>query len=310
MKPTLHTTDHTIIKRNSLTGMGLALLAVFVWSGNFIVAREMKGHIPPISLSFYRWSTASIIIFSFAFKKIKAEWNFIKQSLPYLILVSIAGVALFNTFTYVGAQYTTAINLALIGTTSSPVMAVILARIFLHEHIGSRKIMGMILCITGVLLILSKGHIQNMLSFHFGKGDLWMLAAAFCFASYNTLVKKRPASISTSSFLAVTFLIGCILLFPFYLMEKSRTATIQWSPYLFSSILYLGLGASVIGFTIWNIAIHKIGTGRTALFGNLIPIFTSIEAVLYLHESFTIYHVISMLLVFAGLLLANTRSAW
>ncbi|MFI5133717.1 MAG: EamA family transporter, partial [Chitinophagales bacterium] len=65
--------------------------------------------------------------------------------------------------------------------------------------------------------------------------------------------------------------------------------------------------ASVICFMIWNMAIHKIGAGRTALFGNLIPVFTSIEAVLYLNEKFTIYHVISMILVFAGLLLANLR---
>ena len=97
--------------RNSITGIGLALLAVFIWSGNFIVARDMKGQIPPISLAFYRWLTASIIIFPFALKQFKNEWKAVKQSWHYFFWVSLAGVALFNTFAYIGGQYTTAIIL-------------------------------------------------------------------------------------------------------------------------------------------------------------------------------------------------------
>jgi drug/metabolite transporter (DMT)-like permease len=72
-------------------------------------------------------------------------------------------------------------------------------------------------------------------------------------------------------------------------------------------ILYLGLGASVISFLCWNIAIGKLGAGRTALFGNLIPVFSSAEAAVLLGERFTWIHLLSMLLVFAGILLANWR---
>ena len=272
----------------------------------------MKGQIPPISLAFYRWLTASIIIFPFAYKKFKTEWKAIKGSRHYFFWVSLAGIALFNTFAYIGGQYTTAINLALIGTTSSPVMAVIMAHFFLKEHIGWKKITGIVLCITGVLFILSKGNFQNLLSLHFDKGDLWMLAAAFCFAVYNTMVKKRPASISPITFLFTSFFLGTLMLLPVYLWEINHSTPVKWNLYLVLVILYLGLGASVICFMIWNIAIHKIGAARTVLFGNLIPVFTSIEAVFYLHEKFTIYHVISMLLVFAGLIIANlhfTRKA-
>ena len=293
--------------KNSITGIGLAFLAVFIWSGNFIVARDMKGQIPPVSLAFYRWLTASIIIFPFAIKQFKVEWKAVRQSWHYIFWVSLTGVSLFNTFVYIGGQYTTAINLALIGTTSSPVMAVIMARFFLKEKIGWAKLIGMFLCIAGVLLILSRGNFQKLLSLHFDKGDVWMLIAAFCFAVYNTLVKKRPLSISPINFLFVIFSFGTIMLLPFYLWEINHTAPVIWKVKILFSILYLGLGASAFCFMIWNAAIHKIGAARTVLFGNLIPIFTSIEAVFYLHEKFTIYHVFSMLFVFTGLLLANLR---
>ena len=296
-----------LASKNIYTGIGLAVLATFIWSGNFIVARAVNQEIPPISLNFYRWLTASVIIFPFAIKQFRAEWKVVKQSWHYLFWISLTGVALFNTFVYIGAHYTSAINLALIGTTSSPIMSVIFARIFLKEKIGPLKLAGMILCIIGVLFLLSKGNFQNLLSFHFSTGDLWMLLAAFFFAVYNTMVKKKPVAISSTNFLFVIFTFGTLMVLPFFIWELSYSPAVQWNNNLIFSILFLGLGASVICFFIWNIAIHKLGTGRTALFGNLIPIFSSIEAVLLLNEQFNWIHIVSMLLVFAGIILANLR---
>ena len=267
----------------------------------------MKEHIPPFSLAFFRWLTASIVITPFAIKSFRKEWKAVKRSWLYLLLVSLTGIAIFNTFVYIGGHYTTAINLALIGTTTAPVIAIFLAYIFLKESIGWKKLAGLLLCISGVFLILCRGDVQKLFSLHFDKGDLWVLTAAFFFATYTVLVKKKPMDISPINFLFVIFSCGAILLTPCYLWESNHSAHIVWDHKSIISILYLGIGASAICFMIWNVAIHKIGASRTALFGNLIPVFTSIEAVFYLHETFTVYHVISMFLVFAGLLLANLR---
>jgi drug/metabolite transporter (DMT)-like permease len=298
---------HSAAKRDTYIGISLAVLATLIWSGNFIVARGINKQIPPVSLNFYRWLCASLIIFPFAIKKFKIEWPVVKQSWHYFFWISLTGVSLFNTFVYIGGHYTTAINLALIGTTSSPIFSVILARIFLKEKIGWLKIMGIMLCIAGILFLLSRGDFRNLLSFRFTRGDGWILLAALTFAVYNTMVKKKPATITHISFLFIVFSFGTILLFPFYLWEIFHTVPVEWSLKLFSAILYLGIGASVISFLIWNIAIHKLGAGRTALFGNLIPIFTSMEAVIILHEQFTWIHILSMILVFAGIMLANLR---
>ncbi|MEO7924493.1 MAG: DMT family transporter [Chitinophagaceae bacterium] len=295
------------VKKDIYTGIGLAVLAAFIWSGNFIVAKNVNKEIPPISLNFYRWLIASLVILPFAVNRFRSEWKMVKQSWHYLFWISLTGVALFNTFVYIGAHYTTAINLALIGTTTSPIMSVVFARIFLGEKIGPLKLAGMILCIAGVLFLLSNGNFQQLLSLHFSEGDCWMLVAAFCFAVYNTMVKKKPAAISPVNFLFVIFTLGTLIVFPFYLWEMNRTEPVAWNAGLLLSILYLGLGASVICFLIWNIAIGKLGAGRTALFGNLIPVFSSIEAAILLHEQFTWVHVTSMLIVFAGILLANLR---
>jgi len=294
-------------ERNTLIGISMAVLAVIIWSGNFIIARGVIKQIPPVSLAFYRWLSASIIIFPFAMKKTRAEWKFVKQSWHYLFWASLSGIALFNTFVYIGAHYTTAINLALIGTTTSPIMAIVLARIFLNERIGWLKMGGMILCIAGVLFLLAQGSLQNLVSLNFSRGDGWILIAAFCFAVYNTMVRKKPSAISAINYLFVTFVFGTLLLLPFYCWELINTDPVKWNIKLVLIILYLGAGASVICFLFWNIAIGKLGAGRTALFGNLIPVFSSVEAAILLNEEFTWIHVVSMLLVFAGIIMANWK---
>ena len=82
----------------------------------------------------------------------------------------------------------------------------------------------------------------------------------------------------------------------------------KWSLPLLGSIVYLGLGASVISFLCWNIALQKLGTARTVLFGNLIPIFSMIEAVLILGEKINWIHITSAAMVITGLIIANLQS--
>lgn len=228
-------------------------------------------------------------------------------SWKYLLCTGMFGIALFNTFVYIGGHYTTAINLALIGTTSSPVIAIILARIFLKEEIGWLKFFGTLLCIGGVLFLLSNGSWQNLVGFHFSAGDKWVLLGATCFAVYNILTRKKPSGISGDSFLAVIFSIGTILLIPFYIWDVQFELPVHWSASLVYIILFLGIGSSVISYYLWNMAIERLGAGRTAIFGNLLIIFSSIEASLILHESFTWVHFTGMLLVFGGILLANWK---
>jgi len=293
--------------RSAYFGILLAALAALIWSGNFIIARGVYKQIGPVSLAFFRWLIATIIILPFAIKKFVSEWSIVRRSWHYLFWASLMGISLFNTFVYIAGHYTTAINLALIGTTTSPIMSIIMARIFLKERIGWMKFSGMLICIAGIVFLLSKGNFKNLLTLKFSSGDVWMLIAAFCFALYNIFVRKKPASISPVNFLFVTFLFGSILLLPFFVWELDHDPA-NWTSRLVGSILYLGIGASVICFYIWNTAISILGAGRTALFGNLIPIFSSLEAVVILNEEFSWVHIVSMIIVFTGLLLANLRS--
>ena len=296
-------------KKDQFLGISLAVLATMIWAGNFVISKGVSQLISPITLAFFRWTLASIIIIPIAWSSYKKEKQYIKENIRYLFWVSLSGIALFNTCIYVSGHFTSAINMALIGTTSSPIFATIFAVIFLKEKISASRLIGLILCIIGILILLSKGSFEKLLLLRFGIGDLWILGAGFCFAVYSVLVRKKPPTISSLHFLMLIFSMGAIMLFPFFLIENWYLPKPQFTPALIGSILYLGFGTSVIAFLCWNIALHKLGTSRTVLFGNLTPIFSTLEAVLILGEKFSSVHILSGLLVISGLVIANLKTA-
>lgn len=292
--------------KDTYAGIALAVLAAVIWSGNFVVAKGVSEQIGPISLAFFRWLTATLLIAPFAWHRFKEEKETVRVHAKYLLWVALSGITIFNTCIYIAGHYTTAINMALIGTTSSPIFATVFAAVFLKDRPGRLRITGMIICVTGILLLLSRGSWQTLQAFRFSTGDLWVLTGAIAFAAYSTLVRKKPASISSINFLFVIFAAGTLLLLPFFMVEWLTSAPAKWSGSLWGIILYLGAGASVTAFLCWNLSIQKIGAGRTVLFGNLIPVFSVLEAVWLLGEKISRIHIISGSLVILGLILANT----
>ena len=70
--------------KNISLGIGLAVLATLIWSGNFVVARAVNKSIPPIALNFYRWLIASVLILPFAWHQLRKAWPLIKKAPWYL----------------------------------------------------------------------------------------------------------------------------------------------------------------------------------------------------------------------------------
>lgn len=290
-------------------GIGLAVLATMVWAGNFVIARGVAAKIPPISLAFYRWATASLIMLPLAYNKFREEKAVVLQNKRYIFWISLSGITLFNTLVYFAGHYSPAINLALIGTTSSPVMSIIMAAIFLKERITLLRIVGLLLCIAGIIYLISQGSWERLKAFRFSNGDVLILLAAFAFAVYNIFVRRKPAGLSPINFLFVIFSFGTMLLLPGFIYETATLPAVNWDIDLVLIILYLGLGTSVISFLCWNAAISRLGAARTALFGNLIPIFASLEAVWFLGEHVSVLHLISGVTVITGLVIANLRKS-
>lgn len=288
-----------------ITGYISAVAATLFWSGNFTIARGITESIPPISLAFWRWTIAILIFTPFALKSLISDWPIIKSHITYLTITSILGVSIFNTLIYIAGHTTTAINMSLIAITF-PIFIIIISRFFFNEVMTLNKWLGIFLVITGVVVLITKGDLDILMNISFTEGDLWMLIAAMTFAIYSILLKYKPVELSTRSFQLSTFSIGLLFLAPFYIWESTSTE-FQISSIdntTFYSILYLGLFASLFSYLLWGKAVANIGATKSSIIYYTLPIFSGLVAYLTIGEKIESIHVLSMLLILMGVLIA------
>ncbi len=293
--------------RQIILGYLFALGATAIWSGNFIIARGLNESIPPISLAFWRWVVAVVVFLPFALKPLIVEWDILKENILYLSVTSLLGITIFNTLIYFAGHTTTAINLSLISITF-PVFIVILSRIFFRESITVNKGIGIILVAVGVVLLITKGAPSRLLDISFAVGDVWMLVAALTFAIYSILLKRKPKMLSIWAFQLSTFILGLIFLFPFFILEYVTVPPVEFDTKTVSSILYVGVFASLSAFVLWNKAIVTVGPSKAGMIYYTLPLFSGLLAYIFLKEDISIIHFYSVLLIVSGIFTANYES--
>ncbi len=287
-----------------IMGYFFAVVATIIWAGNFIIARAFHDNILPIGLAFWRWAIAVITLTPFAVRVTVADWKLVQKNFRYLIVSALSGVTIFNTLIYIAGHTTQAINLALIASYS-PIFVVLMSRIFYGEMISLNRTKGILVTVIGVVLLLTKGSLDKLLSISFTIGDLYMLLAAIIFAGYTMLVKRKPPTMGMRTFTLSTFSLGLLFLIFFYALECWIYHHVVFNPSLILALLYIGVLSSVVAFLAWNKAITLIGPSRTAFIYYLIPIFSGIAAWLLLGEAITLVHIFSMLLIVFGIIMTN-----
>ncbi len=158
---------------------------------------------------------------------------------------------------------------------------------------------------TGVAVIISQGDFSRLLSIRFNIGDLLILGAVVLYGFYSALLRKRPA-IHWISFLAMTFLIGDILLFPFFLWEVSTGYVLKFNFLTVAACLYVAVIPSLIAYAFFNRGVELIGANRAGPFFHLMPLFGALMAVVFLGEQFELFHAVGMAAILSGVALAST----
>jgi drug/metabolite transporter (DMT)-like permease len=281
-------------------------LAALFWSINFVVGRAVHASIPPLSLAFWRWTGALLIILPLAYPHMRSQWPLLRQNLKLLALYGLLGVGCFNTFIYIALQTTTATNALLINSTI-PVLIAALSWILGGTALSLRQIIGVLISLVGVITIISRAELKTLLSLTVNSGDLWVLLAVCCWSFYTYLLRKRPAGINPFCFLAVIIFFGLIALVPFYLWELGSGFRMVHSLSTYASLAYVALFASVLAFILWNQSVGRIGANKAGLFLHLMPVFGTALSILFLGESLQLFHLAGVGLIFTGIYLTTAE---
>ncbi|MFP5213929.1 MAG: DMT family transporter [Acidobacteriota bacterium] len=291
-------------KAGAWIGYALALGATIIWSGNFIVARGLHDAILPGTLAFLRWFTATLILLPIAAEAVWRERRTIGDNLGYILLTAFLGVTVFNTLIYLAARSTNALNLSLIAT-SSPVFTLVFARIVLGEPFSAGRVGGVALAVLGIVLLLTRGDFSMLAGLRFSVGDLWMVLAAMIFGGYTVLIRRKPEHLGQAAFLLSIFGLGLLLLLPWAAAEVISQGMPDFSFSLLGSVLYIGLGASLVSYALWNKAVSAIGPARCGFIYYSLPVFSGIEAYFLLGEPVGLVHVASGALILTGIVWAS-----
>jgi drug/metabolite transporter (DMT)-like permease len=282
----------------------LSLTALF-WAGNAIVGRAAAGHIPPVTLSFLRWTAAFLLVLPFAWKHLVRDWAAIRARLGMMILISVTGIGAFNTLQYWSLEYTTALNTLLL-QAAGPLIVAIWALVLLGIRLTSAQALGAVVSAAGVLVILLHGDVTTLKTIDFNKGDIIFTVALTIFALYSVMTLKRP-NIHNLSFAAFTFGCGAACLVPLFIWELMTRPAMEINTTNLASLSYVAVFPSTLAYLCFNRGVQLVGANRAAPFLNVVPVFGSAMAIFFLGERLQLFHAVGYVLVLAGVYVASRK---
>jgi len=289
--------------RNPAWAFVLPVIAVMIWSLNIVVTRYAADLISPVSISFYRWLIAFLILTPFMLGKVWEQRQLIMQHWLQLAVLSAFGMVLYQGLAYTAAHYTTATNMGLINAFI-PVFTILVSFFILKDIPNRFAIMGSILSFCGLIYVMAQGNLSALWQSGAHWGDLLMVVAVFFYAFYGVFLKKWQLKIPLLISLYIQIAFALIYHLPFIAwlgLDSLNTANL-------SSVLYAGIFPSLIAPFVWMMAVQQIGPNRTSIFMNLMPVFTAIIASLWLAESWTIYHTLGGVLILTGVVMAQKKT--
>ena len=280
----------------------LPMIAVLIWSLNITVTRYVAEFISPISISFYRWLIAFVLMSPFVLLSVWKYRTEIRQHAWQFALLGACGMVFYQGLAYSAAHYTTATNMGIINAFT-PIFTIFISIFILKEMPTRYAVIGGILSFLGLLYVMSQGNLQSLVHLAGHWGDLLMILAVFLYAFYGVFLKKWQIKIPllTSLYVQIAFALLFHLPFVFVLgLDVINSQNV-------GSVLYAGVFPSIVAPLVWMMAVQYIGPNRTSIFMNVMPIGTALIAYFWLNEAWTIYHTIGGVIILLGIALAQKR---
>lgn len=261
------------MKSERLLVYTLLVFASLSWAGSFIAVRLTYQEISPFMLGFLRFVIATPVMFLILFVMKKPLFIPIKK-LPQLIVLALTGVTLLYMFQFTGVSLTSASTGGVLINTNVLFIS-LFSVLFLHERFTKGKLLGIFISFIGVIFVFFGQMNTETITYSnsFFLGSILVILSAICWAIYSIvgkhmLKKEEPLVVN-----AHAFLLGTLFFLPFVYSDISVVVEkISISGII--AVFYLGLFCSVFAYIAWYFALSKSEAAESAVFLNLIPLFT------------------------------------
>ncbi|MEM8639781.1 MAG: DMT family transporter [Cyanobacteria bacterium P01_G01_bin.54] len=278
----------------------LPLIASALFAGSFVAGKYTTADLQPLTTTLLRYLVTLAFLGGLVtlrgthLQVARSDW------LP-MAAMSLLGVVGYHYFFFTSLRYTAVTNSAIINATN-PVITSLLAALLIGERLRSRNYLGGLLAFLGVVYLLVQGQLQDLLGLQINLGDGLMLCAVLCWVGYSLILKRLAARYSG---LALTFyaaLFGVFFLLILAIPEQPLTQIQTISTASVWGVLYMGIGASGLGYLQYNLTVIALGATRASCYiYSCVPLFVALFSWLFFRHPLTAVMGISMVLIVAGL---------
>lgn len=282
----------------------LMLIGFAVFTGaTFNLAQYSVHYFSAASAAAWRFGIAALVMILILRWQKQIKIKIIKAHWKMYILLGIVGIFGFNTFFFLGMQYTSPLNGALIMGTN-PLVTALFAYFILKNLITKQQFLGIFFALVGVILVLTQGSLEIVQTLSISKGDLLILSGNVCWSLYGVLGRKYLKGSSSMETTTYTMITGslCLIVLAAFLPNPQPLSHVTVSAW--GAILFMALFTSVLGYLWWNKGMATIGASNTSLFFNLVPVVTMILSIL-IGAPVSLPQVIGTCLVILGVLTAS-----
>jgi drug/metabolite transporter (DMT)-like permease len=267
-----------------------------------VFARAIAGHAPPATLSLVRWMAVAAILGPTALYYLRQDWGRLRSKAGVMAFLALTGGCAFGTLQYVALQYTTALNMGVVGSVS-PAFIVAASFALFGDRLGPIQLAGVGVSMLGVLAIVTQLHPERLLSLSFNGGDLIILANMVLWAVYCACLRLRP-NVHPISFLFIVAAWSTVGNLPFALAEYAIGFQLVPDLLTCAAVLYAAVFTTLLAYIAWNRGIDLVGAPRASAFLHTIPVFAAVLATSLLGEQLRLFHMVGFVLILAGVTLA------
>jgi len=262
-----------------------ALTATVFWGASFIATKMALREITPLSVVVLRFALGVAVLLALLAWRREARMAE-RRHLPWLLLLGLNGITVHQLLQSTGLLTTTATNsgwmVALI-----PIFTAVLARLWLRESFGARKVAGLLVASFGAALIVGRGNVSTELFRRATPGDGLVLLSAANWALFTILSKRVIGRYTPAVMMAHVMTFGWLASLPLYAFEGGWRDVPALSSTAWGAVLFLGIGCSGLAYAFWYDALARTEASSLASFQYFQPIVTVAVAAAVLGEPVT-----------------------
>ncbi len=289
-----------------------------IWGTNYSIVKNAFEEIDPQAFNALRMliaSTVFLVVIVVMNRAVRRDGDAGVDSIfhtsaaltrrDWLVLAALGAVghAIYQ-YLFVGGLALTSVANSSLTLAATPVVVGIISAVLGYERLGPLHWVGAALSLTGIYIVVGQGGGQEQTSL---RGDLMMVGAVCCWAVYTLGAGPLMTRHSPVGVTGLSMAIGTVLYVPVMLPKLRATPWLSLSAGTWMAILYSALFALCVAYTIWYMAVREIGSARTALYSNVIPIVAMLTAVVFLGERLTPGRLLGALAVLIGVALTRVR---